>query len=713
MMKRSVLLFFAVSLAACGDDGDDGIGRGDMGPRDPIVDGMFQCVSPEAKACLTGSWWTCDANGEFLRAVQEDCTAQNQLCLPDFGGCVDCNPGGLSCDDDNNVIQCNDTADGTEVIETCEVSEGQVCRGGRCVDLCDVAVMDQSYVGCTFFSADLDNAAIGFGRDASSQQYAVVISNPSDLETEVVVEVNDAPYGSPPIIREIERVTLVSGDLETIALPRREVDGSSSNQVCTDTPGCPSGEQCVCAGSPPCYCRVSAEASGLNDGTHSALTSQGYRIRSTLPIIAYQFNPLDNVGVFSNDASLLLPTSAIGDQYTVVSWMQTIADADCDVSDPACVDVDFDPSRDDEDLRATLTIMGTEPGTAVTVTMGALTGTTVAGGGVPALSPGESFETTLGPFDVLNIETDGLNTDFTGTRIEATAPVSVFVGSEASDAPRFNTYATRRCCADHLEEQLFADSTLGSSFSIARMPPRTVALNGAFLDPAMDSVAEVDETEWLRIVAVAAGTTTVTTTLPPPDDRFTLEQGAGLILPVTGDFLMSTVDRKPLAVLQVLPSQQALGIPSYYPGGDPAIIAVPPIEQYRQDYVFLTPDQYAFDFVVITADRATEVRLDGERIDAASDSRKCTVSDADGIARVPGDPPASKVVYRCQLSFPDIQLSCDPSDEACLAGIQEGVQDDGVHRVLADGEVGVVVYGFDAFVSYAYAAGLDLEPDPT
>ena len=31
------------------------------------------------------------------------------------------------------------------------------------------------------------------------------------------------------------------------------------------------------------------------------------------------------------------------------------------------------------------------------------------------------------------------------------------------------------------------------------------------------------------------------------------------------------------------------------------------------------------------------------------------------------------------------------------------------HTVVADREVGLLVYGFDRFVSYAYAGGLDLE----
>jgi hypothetical protein len=30
-----------------------------------------------------------------------------------------------------------------------------------------------------------------------------------------------------------------------------------------------------------------------------------YRVTSELPVVAYQFNPLENVSVFSNDASLL------------------------------------------------------------------------------------------------------------------------------------------------------------------------------------------------------------------------------------------------------------------------------------------------------------------------------------------------------------------------------------------------------------------------
>ena len=718
-MSVRTLLFLLLTgalatLSSCGDD--DGPSRLDGGEPNPIVDGGFVCFTPNSQACTGTVWNTCEMAGEFLRPVREDCAAQLDeegqplMCVADIG-CAVCRPGQIFCRG-GDAVRCGDTGNDFELIEECMLDEGFVCRDGACQNLCDVAISEKSYQGCEFYAADLDNAALGAGRDASSQQYAIVVSNPSPLTSEVVVEVNDAPYGEEPMIREVERVALLPGDLEVLELPRREVDGSSSNQLCTSDPeSCPGDEVCVCAGSPPCFCRVSEDASGQNDGTHTALTSQGYRVRSQFPIIAYQFNPLSNAGVFSNDASLLYPTSAVSTTYTVVGWPQTIADGDCDPEEPGCVEVDFDPTRDDEDLRAFLTILGGTERSVVNLTMGdrvfQVVGNEAAG--IPTLASRDELMVELGPFDVLNLETDGLNADFTGTRIESSQPVSVFVGSEASDAPRFDTYTTRLCCADHLEDQLFGDDVLGSLFYIAKMPPRTASLNDAFLDPLRDSVAEVNEREWVRVVAVAPGDTTIVTTLPAPEDRVTLAQYESVILRASSDFILTALEGKPVAVLQVLPSQQAIGIPNEYPGGDPAIVAVPPVEQYRQDYVFLTPNLYAFDYVIITADADTQVLLDGDPLD----ERFCTTAPADGIERMPGDPPPEQVVHRCQLSFPEVGACPDGAPDCDASDIvRDGEQNDGVHTVLADAPVGVVIYGFDAFVSYAYAAGLNLKPIP-
>lgn len=76
------------------------------------------------------------------------------------------------------------------------------------------------------------------------------------------------------------------------------------------------------------------------------------------------------------------------------------------------------------------------------------------------------------------------------------------------------------------------------------------------------------------------------------------------------------------------------------------------------------------------------------------------MSPADGLTDEERDGPVTLVSYKCQLSFATV----DPD----TGDVTEGVQNDGVHRVVATEKVGVFVFGFDAFVSYAYAAGTEL-----
>jgi hypothetical protein len=150
------------------------------------------------------------------------------------------------------------------------------------------------------------------------------------------------------------------------------------------------------------------------------------------------------------------------------------------------------------------------------------------------------------------------------------------------------------------------------------------------------------------------------------------------------------------------------GIPRQYPGGDPSIIAVPPIRQYRRDYIFLTPDKYIFDFVNIMAPRDARIRFDGGDLPST-----CVTSSVPGWDAAAGsgttggnmDPSPTEidwVVHRCQLAFPQIKGGQIPS-------ILPGNQQDGVHTIVSDREVAIIVYGFDRFVSYAYVGGLDFD----
>ena len=133
--------------------------------------------------------------------------------------------------------------------------------------------------------------------------------------------------------------------------------------------------------------------------------------------------------------------------------------------------------------------------------------------------------------------------------------------------------------------------------------------------------------------------------------------------------------------------------PESLPGGDPASLVVAPVEQMRQRYVFLTPDRFAFDFVTVVAEVGTVIVLDGK----TPEELGCTVSaiPAGGLALA-----AEYLALRCQLSYPEVALD---------GTLEPGLQGDGVHRIDADAPVGVSVYGFDRFISYAYPAGLDLD----
>ena len=677
-----------------------------------VIDGSFVCASAASEACVRDTHYTCTAAGEFFDTHAEDCAAAGKVCV-DGLWCVVCHPGEAGCQNGNAAV-CKPDGSGWMITAECNVLDGEACDNGVCVNLCDRAVSQRSYQGCEFWGADLDNAGIGPGQDASAQQYSIVVSNPWQIAAEVTIERNDAPQGQALQLVTQQHATVPPGDLQIFNLPRREVDGSSSNKACVVPSDCLGPEVCVlnttgfcrlasgalssqnCSDDSHCTedggvggtcfksgaCRVSAMANGIDDGTHSALTSRAYRVKSTLPIVAYQFNPLDNVGVFSNDASLLLPSATIQQDYSVVGWPQTLAKT-------------MDPNTNgDIDLRAFLTIIGTVPNTTVTVKLGTQVVDVLGAGLIPEGHPGDTINLTIGPFDVINLETGGFNADFTGSIVHSTSPVSVFVGSEASDAPRFDDLRTRQCCADHLEEQLLPDSNLGREFIIGRMPRRTTALNAAFVNPT-NMVGEFNEPEWVRILATSAGTTDITTSLPSPNDSFSLDFGSDIILRADQDFLISA--SQSVSVVQLQSSQDAVGIPSRYPGGDPSIIVVPPMAQFRQDYVLLTPKFYGFDFITILAPYAATIQLDGASLTA----NNCTTSPADGIARMPTDPPPDKVIHRCQLSYPDVVVMGN------ISLVQDGVQGDGVHTVLSDLPIGVVMYGFDKYVSYAYPGGMN------
>lgn len=577
---------------------------------DECVDGECQpppLCSPGAARCQSArALEICNATGSAWSPAP--CEGQCR----EAGGSASCEAivcvaGSTRCSGEESVLRCNALGTGYELEQTCDRARaGEQCDQGQCVPLCVLSEKVRTNVGCDYWAADLDNAFAGINLDAAAAPYAVVVSNPDlNLTAQVTVLNNE---------EQVDTAIVPPLGLHVFMLPRRDVDGT----------------------------------------IHAPLA---YRVRASVPIIAYQFNPLDNEDVFSNDASLLLPSHVVGQEYLVMTREQSFPN-----------------------LRNYVTVIGIdEEPTEVSITVTAIT---AAGPGIPALEPGDTYTATLRQFDVLSLQTNAPGADLTGSYVEANRKLVVFGGSEAANAPNTNHCVridpqTQRgvceydervpcrdnydcndarlntCCADHLEQQLFPINTWGRHYVAAKSYDRGL------------------ESDYWRILAAHDGTKVHTD--PPQEEIPLLNRGEWYEIGSREHF---TIDSNhPIMVGQFLASEHAPNPnlrDSYEEGdagiGDPAFILAVPVEQFRTHFVFLAPDKYARDYVNIIAPASATVFLDD-----------LPVTRWESV----GDGSVWKILRR--------EIS------------------DGVHFIEADEPVAVVVYGYDDYVSYGYPAGLNLD----
>ncbi len=285
---------------------------------------------------------------------------------------------------------------------------------------------------------------------------------------------------------------------------------------------------------------------------------------------------------YSNDASLLFPSTSVTESYRVTGY----------------------PSWNEAALGAYVTVTGIEDGTTVTVELGPLGGTQ-AGGGVPAAAAGGSLSFPLARGEVVQLFA-AVPGDLSGSLVRSDAPIQVLHGLPCRYIP------DGQSACDHLEETVLPAEALGQRYFVA-------APSGA-----SGAVAE----QVVRLVGNVNGTTLTYPGEFPPGAPSTINAGQVVDLGVTG-VSFEVVGSEAFAVSTFL-----LGASFSDPGqqrGDPSQSSAAPVEQYRTKHVFLAPVDYPSSFVDVVMPMTATVTLDGAPLAVSP----LAIASGFGVARVP------------------------------------------------------------------------------
>lgn len=159
--------------------------------------------------------------------------------------------------------------------------------------------------------------------------------------------------------------------------------------------------------------------------------SLGAHVVAGAPVIVYGVN----LHAQTTDSFLALPRSALGTEYTAVTFQPF-------PSDPTAT-------------AAQITIVGTADGTQITITPVA---------GIGSHPPGSPYAIQIDSGDVYQGQSSG---DLTGSSISASEPIAVLSGNIWTLVPSTDSFA------DHLVEQLVPTATWGTAFFVVPSAART------------------------------------------------------------------------------------------------------------------------------------------------------------------------------------------------------------------------------------------------
>ncbi|XP_062620365.1 uncharacterized protein LOC134281944 [Saccostrea cucullata] len=303
----------------------------------------------------------------------------------------------------------------------------------------------------------------------------------------------------------------------------------------------------------------------------SAKGTKGILIRATDEVVVYGINK----ELYSCDGFVALPTDVISNDYYVVSWY---------------------PST----YQSQLLVVGAHDGTSVSVNFGSSLGSRYVSYGGKKYYKGNTVTEKLDKYGTWQLTT--AKGDFTGTRVVANKPVAVFSGNRKTNIGTGTS-------SDHLVEQMTPVNTWGKEFATAPIPKRTVG-------------------DYFKFIGSESGTTV--TISGGYKSSFTLTAGQVVLKKIPSTAYCFIKSTKPIMVVQFVQSQQKSSELS-----DPAMMIIPPIEQYGADYTFATPKyslgSYNNYFMFIA--KSSEVkglRLDGKAFPSSTKYNKIAGTDLVG-----------------------------------------------------------------------------------
>jgi hypothetical protein len=606
----------ALTLAAGCNDAALRVPTFDAGPDDGGVDGGPGCPAGR-RFCEGLTLYECDADGQARTRIEEcDAVCDGEL------GCVACLPGAGRCDDTVST-RCAGDGSSYQRVRDCAAS-GVACLGnGYCDDACGDAERGDSNLGCSFLAVPM---LTDFAVSRTTATYQIAVANPGPGTASLEIRRG----------RSFLRTGRIeAGEVELFSLPW----------------------------IPEMSFR---EADFFRVWVNSFQTVEGaYRIRTDRPVAMVQFAPYETGAPFlrGSDASLLVPTHVLGGETVGLTafpysgrqgsrtgkapaYLAVAASADTTVT--VAPRVDF-TAADDGSWGAAAAgepwSFDLQEGDVVHLVPAPPPDCTPDRPGYQRIADGRSI------FYCLEVGYDPSR-----TRVTATAPVAVFGGSVYAGTP--HGYA-------------------GGGRIEAQLPPRHTWGTEHVAVP-VSHVANPSPLERVGYLRVVTGTPDTEVRIEPPPEGFEPRRiGPDDVLELEITEPCRVTGSQPILVGFFIPSTDRYWVtdPPDRIAGAPSFTTLPPVEQYRSDYVFVSPESYdrggpeGQNYVVLVRPTGLAITLDDEEVEA----------DWSPVG-----------AYETAI----VQVS------------------GGVHRARADGPFGLLAYGMALNASYLYPGGTDLRRIP-